>query len=135
MGGNGGAGAGGGGGAARTVTASGVTYTVEPVKFGHTLVTVSTAKLDAAWSKDSAYYIPPGGGGAQIGDRRDRFATFLASTTKPIIAPVVTLTSGGKIAFENGRHRFSVLRDQGKQKVVVSVPNGAAGRLRRSLGP
>lgn len=95
-------------------------------------VVVSAAALDGAWSRDEGYYIPPGGGGAEIAGRRDRFARFLDSG-QPVEAPKAVL-SGDAVALDDGRHRFSVLRDMGIDRVAVTVPAEQAEEFARRFG-
>jgi hypothetical protein len=100
---------------------------------GRKLVSVSTGKLDAAWSKDKELYIPPGGGGAEIPGRRDRFRSFL-DTGKPIEASEVYWDPEKKsIHFGDGRHRFTVLRDIGLKRVKVSVKEDQVDDFKRFL--
>lgn len=97
------------------------------------LVQVDPARLDQAWAKDKGYYIPPGGGGeSEIGGRRDDFKNFLAKG-QPIQASRVSLDPDGSVSFGDGRHRFSVLRDEGADSVGVMVPAEQLGAFRRVL--
>jgi len=89
----------------------------------YTLMEVPTGKIDAGWSKEGpAFYIPPGGGGAEIGGRLARAQEFIQSGT-PVEAPRVSMAENGRIAFEDGRHRFAAMRDAGDHTVGVMVPN------------
>lgn len=116
--------------------ASGVSYVKSPADAGHVLVDVRADKLDRAWSKDKNSYIGKRGAGA-IGDRREQFREFLKDSKngaiKPIVAPTVNVGKNGP-AFVDGRHRFSVLRDQGRKRVVISVPRHQAAQTRRRFG-
>lgn len=122
---------------AATASASGVTYIKDSRDRNNVLVNVSTSKLDKAWSQDKGGYIGPGGAGA-IDGRRERFSSFLKSTnngeSKPIIASTVHLSKSGSVTFSDGRHRFSVLRDKGKRRVVVSVSRHQAKKVLQRFG-
>ncbi len=95
----------------------------EPRSAGDVLVAVDPKKLDEVWKNDSGFYIGPGGAG-QIGDRYPRFQQWLKDNPgTPIKAPIVSWDPYNNIpSFTNGRHRFSVLRDMGAQKVYLAVP-------------
>jgi predicted RNA methylase len=113
-----------------------VSFVPHPVaKHGRrTTVMVDPAKLDAAWAADDPdKYIPPGGGGAEIGGRRAGFNDFMAKGV-PIEQPNVTVNDG-KLSFNDGRHRFSVLRDAGIDQIPVTVYSGReAKELEKRLG-
>jgi hypothetical protein len=93
---------------------------------------VDVAALNAAWRADAAsYYIshdPPQGtydGGDQapeIAGRRARFLEWLRGfgTRDAMEASMVSYTRYG-VDFTDGRHRFSVLRDLGIDRVPVTV--------------
>lgn len=112
-------------------TADGLQYTksFRSVVSRDVLVTVQTSKLDAAWQKDKGFYIPRGGGGAEIKGRREGFVQFLRKG-KAIEASEVSVSKNGTVVFTNGRHRFSVLRDQGKKTVVIAVPRSQAKKFK-----
>ncbi len=97
------------------------------------LVLVDPARLDAGWAKDTGYYIPAGGGGAEIKGRRAGFEKFLAKG-QPIEAPRVTLDPDGTISFTDGRHRFSLLRDLGVTNVAVMVDESQAAAVASLYG-
>lgn len=97
------------------------------------MVVVSTAKLDASWAKDSGFYIPANGGGAEIGGRRDGFKSFLA-TGATVEPSTVCLDEQGEVSFVDGRHRFSVLRDMGARQVVVAIHKSQAKKLAKIYG-
>lgn len=101
---------------------------------GMEVVYVDVAKLDAAWSQETSFYIPPGGGGAEIGGRRAGFERFL-ETGRPVEMSRVFVDSGGRVSFGNGRHRFSIFRDRGRTVIPVVTDRGAsARRLRQQFG-
>lgn len=99
---------------------------------GEVTVLVDPARLSAAWSQDQGF-ITASGGGAEIGGRRTEFAKFLARG-EPVQASRVTLGNDGVPAFVDGRHRFSVLRDQGATAVAVTVPRSEADDFRARFG-
>ena len=82
-------------------------------------VEIDIAKFDEAWRLDKVYYIPLK---SLINSQRKlRFVKFLQEG-KPIIIPEVRLLQDNIPDFENGRHRFSVLRDLGLKQIPMSVP-------------
>ncbi|OGM10520.1 hypothetical protein A2Z67_02870 [Candidatus Woesebacteria bacterium RBG_13_36_22] len=94
-------------------------------KLGSRAVLVDVDKFDKEWSKDEDFYIGPGGTGAKISDRYERFNEFL-KTGELIEMPEVssrplTLGTGSLVGFTNGRHRFAVLRDLGFKVIPLSV--------------
>lgn len=99
------------------------------------VVFVSVAKLNALWKKDKGYYIPKGGGGeSEIKGRREDFQNFLKKGI-PIEMSRVDISKNGNLSFGDGRHRFSVFRDMGKQVIPVTTDRGApARRLKRLAG-
>lgn len=98
------------------------------------MVMVDPQKLDAAWrASNPDEYIPPGGGGAEIGGRREDFAQFLRKG-KTIQSPRVYVGPDGEVSFEDGRHRFSLLRDLGVNRVAITVPRDQAAKVRKEMG-
>jgi len=95
----------------------------------HETVLVDAAALDSAWSKDEGYYVPPGGGGAEVPGRRERFGRFL-KTGRPVESPKAVMV-GDAVAVDDGRHRLSFLRDAGIDRVAVTVPAEQADEFRR----
>lgn len=86
------------------------------------LVTLDVPKVDTSWRRDKTFYIEPGGGN-QLRGRYDRFAQWLQDNPgTPIDPPDIGLTPSGEIIFGNGRHRFAVLRDQGRERIAATVP-------------
>lgn len=98
-----------------------------------TTIMVDTAKLENAWKDIDDEYIPPGGGGNEIGGRRANFKAFLAKG-KPVESSRVTFGPDGKLSFIDGRHRFSVLRDMGVKKVGLTVPKAQAKEFEKRFG-
>lgn len=91
-------------------------------------VMMDSADLDRLWQRDKGYYIPRGGGGAEIGGRRAGFERFLEKG-EPIQASRVAVGEDGRLSFIDGRHRFSVLRDQGVEQVAVTIDKPSLKRL------
>lgn len=113
------------------VQTSGRTFVKDsrPSAEDYTLMEVPTAKIDAGWAKEGpAFYIPPGGGGAEIGGRLPAAKQFIESG-QAIEAPRVSMAENGRIAFEDGRHRFAVLRDAGDETTAVMVPHEQVGQF------
>lgn len=100
---------------------------------GEVVVLADVNKLDRAWSQDRGFYIPPGGGGAEIGGRREDFRAFQRGG-KPIEMPRVTVGRDGSVSFIDGRHRTSELRDQGVKVIPVTVDRSEAKRAQRAFG-
>jgi hypothetical protein len=93
------------------------------------IVWVRPDRLDARWGVNR---IEPSGKGA-IEGRREGFERFLKEET-PIQPPTVTIRKNGSVEFENGRHRFAVLRDRGVKEIPVSVDAEEAAALRSAIG-
>ncbi len=94
-----------------------------------TTVMVDAKELEKAWEKDDQYIPPGGGGSSSVPGRREAFEKFLA-TGKPVEASRVSVDEKGNASFIDGRHRFSVLRDKGADKVAVTIAKDEAGRLK-----
>ncbi|HVJ26392.1 MAG TPA: minor capsid protein, partial [Vicinamibacterales bacterium] len=112
-----------------------VAFTSHPNEQRHeTTVMVDAAALERAWQLDDGYYIPPGGGGAGIDGRREAFEEFLKKE-KPVQASRVNYDpKTGRAAFTDGRHRFSVLRDKGIDRVAITIPKNSVRKLPESFG-
>ncbi len=98
---------------------------------GDVLLPVNVEKFDAAWALDGDSYIPKGGEG--VPGRRARFDSFYGhlQTIKGLLeAPVVSVGSNGVVSFINGRHRFSVQRDNGVDPIYVGFTKGSVGNAR-----
>jgi hypothetical protein len=100
------------------------------------LVTVDTKKLDAAWSRDKGFYLSPDNTENRIGNRYERFQQWRKDNPNtPVEAPRVGLRNGDTVGFDNGRHRFSVLRDQGYPTVQVLVDKSQVDDFKKKFGP
>ena len=97
------------------------------------VVWVSVLALDAAWKLDNDNYIEPGGKGAAIDDRYQRFGKWLRQTADPVELPVVGVENG-VVGFTDGRHRFAWLRDQRMSAIPVQVPSDQAREFERRFG-
>jgi len=86
------------------------------------LVTVDVAKVEASYSKDTSFYVGPGGSGASISNRYERFKQWLRDNPHvPIDPPNLGVTPSGAIIFGDGRHRWAVLRDMGETRIPVLI--------------
>lgn len=99
---------------------------------GMRTIMVDPSKLDEAWKKQDTY-IPFGGGGAEMAGKRRNFQDFL-STGKPIESSKSFISKDGSVDFEDGRHRFSVLRDRGVNQVGMTVPEDQVPEFQRRFG-
>jgi len=103
---------------------------------GETMIMVDPAKLDTAWA-DRNNRLPKEGEGvgeSEVPGRRDEFRKFL-ETGKPIEASRGRYEpKSGRFGFEDGRHRFAVMRDAGAKEVGVMVPNNQAKLLQDKFG-
>ena len=89
-------------------------------KQGRALTWVDTAKFDAAFQNSKEYYIGAGGTGNTIRNRYAAFKEFM-TTGVPIEVSTVTVNKDGSVSFDNGRHRYSVLRDGGNKVVPMAL--------------
>jgi hypothetical protein len=47
---------------------------------------------------------------------------------------MATVDENDVVSFEDGRHRFSVLRDKGVDRIALSVPKEQAAKFRERFG-
>jgi hypothetical protein len=87
---------------------------------GRQLVELNVGALDAEFAKQEGNYIGPGGKG-QVKARYQQFEEF-QKTGVPIEAPTIGFSDSGVPMFDNGRHRFAVMRDQGKKVFAAMLP-------------
>lgn len=86
---------------------------------GDITVMVPVAAIEAGWQKGlPGMYIGPDNPG--IENRREGVAKYL-STGKPVEAPKILVDRRGAVLFQDGRHRFAVLRDSGLKEIAVTV--------------
>ena len=91
---------------------------------------VDPAKVDALWSRDKLYVGKGGTGG--MADRY-KGAKSLIDGLKPgqdFKAPAVSI-GAGRVSFDDGRHRFAVMRDEGLREVPVSMNEASLENARR----
>jgi len=95
------------------------------VKHNQRMVILDVDKFDSMWKTDPDFYVGPGGTGSAIAGRYDRFKEFLKNGDGygpvPIFASQSYVRKDGVVGFNNGRHRFAVLRDMGIKKIPVSM--------------
>lgn len=115
-----------------TARQNALTFTPHAASAGMRTIMVDPAKLDEAWKKQDTY-IPAGGGGAEMAGKRNSFQEFLA-TRKAIESSKSFINKDGSVDFEDGRHRFSVLRDRGVSRVGMTVPEDQAEEFQRRFG-
>ena len=84
------------------------------------LLNVNVGKIDKAWRKNNRSYIGRGGSVNAIGNRYEKFIEFLKKNKK-IEASEIYFKKDGTISFDNGRHRFAVLRDLGMDRMDIAV--------------
>jgi hypothetical protein len=74
-----------------------------------TIITLNIEKINNSWKKSILYLSSPD---LKNDKRYLKVKTYLLNgeLTKP---PTIDLKDNGDIEFENGRHRFSILRDLG----------------------
>jgi len=107
----------------------GLRYMKPQYSSGDILYEIDVAALDAGWKKDIHYYFKPG-----FSDSRgSRFQDWMKKDI-PIEAPEVYIDVTGAVAFSNGRHRFTVIRDMGKTKTVIAVSEEQDPRILRQMG-
>ena len=90
--------------------------------------------MNEGFRKNKEQFIDEGGKGG-IGRRYDGFKEF-QKTGKPIEMAEVGLDHNNPEAvnFNNGRHRFSVMRDQGVKTIPVAVIKEHADEFKRRFG-
>lgn len=98
-------------------------FVVDPTydDYETSLHNIDTDKIEKSFSKNKDYYISKGGKGAAIGNRYDRFKDFLQSKPKEVHASSLHINDSGEVHFNNGRHRYAVLRDSGIKHIPVSL--------------
>lgn len=105
-------------------------------KSGNVLVSLDTAKADDSWKSgdvNKTLYIGPGGTKNAIKDRYANFGEF-AKTAEQIDVPSIVVDENGKVSFEDGRHRFAYMRDQGLENIPVAMsPESRANAIKSGL--
>lgn len=90
---------------------------------------VDPRRIDAAWQRDRNQYVGPDGAGGDPG-KYSRAREFL-TTADQFEAPSLRMNEGGTPVFEDGRHRFAVMRDLGMDRVPVAIDPYSAELARR----
>jgi hypothetical protein len=125
-----------GGGAASTINVAGKKVTVElsnaDRRMGNKLVHVNTAKFDQAFARDKGFYVGRGGKleSGETSGRYGRFQGYLASNSR-MEASTAGVQANGRVGFDNGRHRFAVLRDAGVKNIPVAMDKASIANAAR----
>ena len=87
------------------------------------LYNIKINKIESSFKKDKDYYIGVNGTNG-INNRYNRFIKFLNDNPKiDIIAPSIYIDDNGEVQFNNGRHRYAVIRDLGIETIPFSISN------------
>jgi len=113
-----------------TMTVGGIQWqrSSRATRQNQTLISVSIAKLDRAWKKDSSYYIPRGTDPAG----KVKNAKKILRAGKKVDAPEATYRKG-VVSFTDGRSRTAAARDLGKKRMVISVAKSSAAQIAKAL--
>ena len=105
-----------------TVNDRNIPVTLHPVeeRQGHKIEFVNTNKFENAFKKDETGYIGPLGTENAIKNRYKGVEEFL-KTAPSMIASEAYVKPNGSVVFGDGRHRFAYLRDQGLDKIPISM--------------
>ena len=97
-----------------------VPVTIHPIekRQGDVLTHINPEKFDKAFAQTSNYVGENGEGG--IGNRYKEFGNFVKKADS-IRASNVYIKPNGVPVFGDGRHRYAYLRDQGVQKIPMSM--------------
>ena len=102
------------------------------------VVWIDVSKLDALWQKDTRYVGRKGKGTEyRNSEKYEEFGLWLTTygQDKPIEMPIVGFDDRiNGVAFTNGRHRFSWLRDHNVQHLPVAVHPLSAQYIRENCG-
>ena len=96
-----------------------VTMDVWDKRAGRQIAHVNPQAFDKAFSKNNWQYVGPKGEGG-IEGRYQRFADF-AKEAPSVHASNADVSKTGAVTFGDGRHRYAYLRDQGVQKIPMSM--------------
>jgi hypothetical protein len=96
---------------------------------GNKIVHVNPDTFDKAFQKSSWQYVGPKGEGG-IKDRYSRFADY-AKSAKSVNASNAGVNKEGVITFGDGRHRYAYMRDQGLDKIPMSMDKQSIEHARR----
>jgi hypothetical protein len=99
-----------------------IPVTLHPVEArqGNKIEYVNTDKFENAFKKDETGYIGKGGNENAIGKRYQGVEEFL-KTAPSMRASEVHVRPNGSVVFGDGRHRYAFLRDQGLDKIPISM--------------
>ena len=105
-----------------TVNDRNIPVTLHPVeeRQGHKIEFVNTNKFENAFKKDETGYIGPLGTENAIKNRYKGVEEFL-KTAPSMRASEAYVKPNGSVVFGDGRHRFAYLRDQGLDKIPISM--------------
>jgi hypothetical protein len=96
------------------------------------VVWVDVGRFDASWARDDLYVAPGGEGG--MARRYAGFGQWLAAGEAPVEMPEVGLSYRDEIVFNNGRHRYSWLRDHGATAIPVVTETENAQAIQERFG-
>ena len=106
-----------------------ITMDVYDKRAGNKIVHVNPDTFDKAFQKSSWQYVGPKGEGG-IKDRYSRFADY-AKSAKSANASNAGVNKEGVITFGDGRHRYAYMRDQGLDKIPMSMDKQSIEHARR----
>ena len=87
-----------------------------------TLKSIPTHKIEQSFKNDIHYYVSKSGENSkQSKHRYEGFKEFLRSKPKEVHASSLHIHDDGKVSFNNGRHRYAVMRDAGVSHIPVSL--------------
>jgi hypothetical protein len=89
---------------------------------GDPLWSIPVSLIEKGWKGDRGFYLGTENQG--ILGRKDRFIEFLNNDI-PVETPIIHVDENGKISFTNGRHRYSVLRDMGRNNIAFTLSESA----------
>jgi hypothetical protein len=113
-------------------SAGAITWETPKGRHNDVPVWIDIQALDHSWAQDELHVGQGGEGGMKR--RYDGFGRWIASATVPVQMPEVALSHRNEVAFTNGRHRFSWLRDHGAEAMPVLVDKSQAGEFARRFG-
>lgn len=116
--------------------ADGLSFTKPARAKSDAMVLIDINKVENAFKDLKNAHIGAGGTENAIGNRYAKFQQWLKKNPNtPIETPEMNIPDNGEpISFTNGRHRFSVLRDMGKDKMWASVPADKAEEFEKRFG-
>lgn len=99
-------------------------FMVDPAydNYRTTLAKIPTHKIESSFKNDTNYYVPKNGEGTKQNKfKYDKFKDFLDTKPDQIEASSLDINSDGHVHFNNGRHRYAVMRDSGVTHIPVSL--------------